>query len=164
MKTIDIGAIDRVLRKTNPKSILLVCQVLERYKEEWNEDKREEETLLKLRNREDAFVTRVAQRGIRVTPMRQSELTAQKVSSDGPFDFAVIAGEITYQSFSIAAALRGKAPEIPIFIEFCEATFDTLAERLIAKNAKYHQVEDLLQNLVYLTAIPKQPRVINLEE
>ena len=55
------------------------------------ERKRQVETLLKLRNREDSFVMRAAQRGCRVTPVRHLELTEQGISADGSFDFAVIA-------------------------------------------------------------------------
>lgn len=164
MKTIEIDSVDSRLDRAGARSVLVVCQALERYKEQWNEERREQETLLKLRNREDSFVTRIATRGVKVTPMRHSEVTAEKIQADGPFDFVVVAGEITYQSFSIAARVRKVMPDAPLVLEFCETTYDDRAHKLIVKNARHHHCEDLLEALVYLTASPKRPRELVVDE
>jgi hypothetical protein len=162
MKTIRIDSVDTRLDRFGARSVLLVCQTLERYKEIWNEN--DEETLLKLRNREDSFVARAAKKGVKVMPIRHSDLTEERVRVDGPFDFVVIAGEITYQSFSIAARARGLMLETEIAVEFCESTYNEAAHKLIVKNARHHHCEDLLEALVYLTASPKGPRVFLVEK
>lgn len=164
MKTITIGLIDRRLESARARSILLVCQKLEHYQEAWNEETRQMESLLKLRLRQDSFVARTPNLGSKVTPLRSTELTEEKIRADGPFDFVVIAGEVTYQSFSIAARVRSLLPETPVAIEFCETTYNQLAGKLILKNSRHHKVEDLLNELVYLTANTRPPQVLRLEE
>ena len=159
MNIFTIDSVDSRLSKSGARSVLVLCQIFERYKEEWNEKTREHETLLKLRNREDSFVARTAKKGVRITPMLHSDVTEEKMKADGPFDFVVVVGEVTYQSFSIAARVRKLLPKTPIVVEFCEATYDDAAHKLIVKNARHHRCEDLLESLVYLTGIPKRPRV-----
>lgn len=163
MMPIAIESIDKLLENSSVRSILLVCQKLERYKDVWNQEKNEHDTLLKLRNREDAFVARAAQKGIKITPVLHSELTEERIKSDGPFDLVAVAGEVTYQSFSIASRVRKFLPTTPTVVEFCETTYDQLANKLIFKNSRQYNVEDLLQSLVYLTATSKQPRILRSE-
>lgn len=160
-KPFKIESIDTLLAKTGARSVLVVTQKLERYREEYTPEKHAPDKLLKLRNREDVFVTRAAQHGAKVTPMRHSEITEDKLKLIGAFDFVVIAGEITYQSFSIAANVRRLFPQVPLVVEFCEETYDAAAHKLIVKNARLHGCEDLLETLVYLTATPKSPRRIS---
>lgn len=126
-----------------------MCQQLERYKDEWNRERQEYETRFKLRNREDSFLARYVAKGIKVTPVLSSELIKGRADVEGSFDLVVIAGEITYQSFSIAPRVRTLFPEIPIFIEFCEATYDELARKLILRNSKSSGVAELISYLVY---------------
>ena len=158
MSEFGLYSIDARLEKERVKSVLLVSQVLERYKEEWNEEQRQYVVLNKLRNREDSFAARAASKGIRVTPVLHSEMSSIKTS--GPFDFIIIAGEVTYQSFSIAVKVRTLYPRVPLAVEFCETTYDGTAHRLMVKQAQHHKCEELLGSLVYLTGSPKSPRAI----
>jgi hypothetical protein len=159
-----IDSVDDRLDKSGARSVLVVCQVFERYKEEWNEEKQKHETLLKLRNREDSFIARAAKKGMKITPMRHSDVTEEKMKTVDPVDVVVVAGEVTYQSFSIAARVRKYLPNIPILVEFCEVTYDDTAQKLIVKNARHYLCEDLIESMVYLTCVPKSPRAFVVDQ
>ncbi len=162
MKSITLRSIDDVLAGVRLTSILLVTQKLERYKDEWNFQKKEYETRMKLRNREDAFLTRYTQRGVKVSPVSVGDLNEGFLFQAGTFEIAVVAGEITYQSFSAARRLQAMMPAIPIFIEFCETTFDSKAATILAKAARFHSAEALLERIVYLTSVSKNPKKIDV--
>jgi hypothetical protein len=157
-----IPSIHKRLASIEPRHVLVITQKLNEYIE-WEAGRKV--TRNKLRNREDAFVLKLTSAGIRTTVITAKEFSLSKVQEEGGphrIDAIVIAGEVTYQSFYLAKIARETLPNIPVFIEFCEEGFNQSALEAIKHNSTQQGIEDLLYNLVYLTASPKQPRSLDL--
>ena len=157
-----IPSIHKRLARVEPRHVLVITQKLNEYIE-WEDGKKA--TRNKLRNREDAFVLKLMSAGIRTTVITAKEFSLSKVQEEGgPYriDAIVIAGEVTSQSFYLAKIAREALPNIPVFIEFCEDGFNQNTLGAIKQSSSQQGVEDLLENLVYLTTIPKQPHSLAL--
>jgi hypothetical protein len=164
-----IPSVDQRLAELPVRKLILISQKLNerRYWDGHSRPVKDEEGEvippgMKLRNREDVFICRMNEQGIRsgVVNAQTGLWRIKREAADG-VDVVVIAGEVTYQSFFIASRVREVLPNTPIFIEFCEADFNDLNRDLIISNAARYELTDLIANLVYLTATPKSPRRVD---
>ena len=157
-----IPSIHKRLALIEPRHVLIISQQFNVY-DEWEDGKKVGR--YKLRNREDAFVLKLTSAGIHTTVVLANEFSLSRVQEGGgryPIDAIIIAGEVTYQSFYFAKIACDTLPNIPIFIEFCEEGFNQSILDAIKHNSTQQGVEDILENLVYLTTIPKHPRTLDL--
>ncbi len=120
-----------------------------------------------LRAREDAFVAALNSDGVRTTVVEGDTLASIKDFSKvvtTSADVVVIAGEITSQSFSLAAQVAKFLPYLQPFIEFTEENSSPVAIRAMVKAAQRSGNEKLLGSLVYLTRVKKTPNSLVIAE
>lgn len=112
---------------------------------------------LTLRNRLDAYYSRVVSEGGKIDCRRPFDLSDIDLED---YDALLFTGRIVYQT-AITAQDFSNPLEIPLFIEFHEMYWDSVAESVMAKMIDSGS-EWIAESLCYLSANPKTPKRITL--
>lgn len=165
METVSVSSIYKLVRPSSHRKLALVAQNVQVFTRK--RDGVEEEVDRKLRVREQLFISKLQDMGIR--SVEYSALSLQnkidELTCPGAFDMCVVTGEPVYQLIEIGARIRNMGFAGPIYLELTEEDAERPASlAAAARNAKVFKAEHLLRNLVYLTkSIRDAPRHLQLD-
>ncbi len=163
MEKIKIRTVHEVIAQQDAKHILAITQ---RVDTEPGYDGGEKVENPKLRTQEAIFQAALAGTGIRLELVLGGDFDAapQNFLQKGPFDLAVLMGEVTSQSISRAKRLLGLAFKRPVCIEITKDTVQNPRElKIIESSAKMHGTPELLRQLVYLSKSPSARKYVEFD-
>jgi hypothetical protein len=164
-KSVTIHSIDAHLVGRRCMSVCLVPQILEEdhsrapYK---NGDEDRFKIWWKLRNREDAFISRWAQKGASMQVCTEEQLYAPTQLNDFEQTLLIFCGELVYQNAKRAVAFE-RCFGLRAWVEFDESGWDDVSARVLNKFMRSPENTWVLDRLVYLTSTPRSPKKLTVE-
>lgn len=163
MEKVRIRTIHEVIAERDAKHILAVTQRVDT--EPGYEDGAKVERP-KLRTQEAIFQSTLAGTGIRLELVLGDDFDAAPESflRKGPFDLAVLMGEVTSQSIRRAKQLINLPFNGPVCIEITKETVQNPRElKIVEGAAKMHGTPELLRELVYLSTSPSARKYVEFD-
>lgn len=160
MEKIKIRTVHDVISELDAKHILAVTQRVDT--EPGYEDGAKVERP-KLRTQEAIFQSTLAGTGIRLELVLGEDFDAapENFLRKGPFDLAVLMGEVTSQSIRRAKQMLNKGP---LCIEITKETVQNSRElKIVEASAKMHGTPELLRELVYLSTSPSARKYVDFD-
>lgn len=163
MEKIKIRTVREVISERDAKHILAVTQ---RFDTEPGYEDGAKVEKPKLRTQEAIFQSTLAGTGIRLELVLGDAFDAapEEFLRKGPFDLAVLMGEVTSQSIRRAKRLLSLPFKGPLCIEITKDTVQNPRElKIVESAAKMHGTPQLLRELVYLSTSPPARKYVEFD-